>query len=997
MSAKSPFNKLLSLAKAHDPEANFDFLNEAIYKRSLSAEEKQACTQLITLARTQQAENPVYEPVYQQLLHLYVLNGSRLDILRRVDRRLRGLAAKQGGLMLVAGNSGIGKTSLIMALQRRIEQVGSQLLVVRSSEEESEPYSLWQEIGRRVAAITGDVFEDVLTAVGNGRSVTSAQHLVHALANWLEKTLATHPLVILLDDLHWADEDSLVALDRLTSRDRQLPILFIATFRDEERNFDYPFYDYWPKLRRNRHFDHIALDPLTEGDVERLTASYLGRCSPALPAYLFERASGHPLFTTELLHNLVAQDHLRQDDAGRWLPPASSIPVPDVLKQLIIQRVERLGENVEQLLGIAAVVGEKWSLTIVEQLVAFPEETLLPALEATLKANLIVVEAEHSEVYRFAHGLIREVLYRRQWARRRKELHRQIAEEVERQQPENLFAIARHYVEAEQWGEAVAHSLAAGDEAVQQFAFHSALQWYRQALAAAEYVDDSPAEADYLTIYNRLGRTYRALERHQEAEVVFGRARADAQSNGDQVAEGHALVDLAYTRISQYQFDIAEKTASEALKIGEQTDDIRLISRIHTCLAILNLYRGQMEPASHHLDHVNLHLEALDDFALKSEIFKQRAYLQIWTGDYGDAESSAQITLEQAEQAIDPLVKVTGYQNLGWSQIESGKYQQAYQNLLTAIEAGDISESRHHNLPRLLNLMGYLYLELGDAQEALVWDKKALEAAERANGPGNYEMRRYSLLNMATDYLHLGKVDEAQATIGRFEAIKEAVESVRFRYFNRYQLLLSEFHLVQNEPEQAIELAEEARRMAQANRVMKNVAKSHWFEGQALAQSRQFEGALAHLERAVAVADEIEHGSLPWKIRLSLAHVQRKAGRSAEETVRQARRLVDETIESLSGSHLQARFLASEWVRKMEALEQVPATKAPAYPAGLTQREVEVLQLVATGATNQQVADTLFISVRTVNTHMTNILNKIGCDNRTAAAAFAIKHHLVST
>jgi tetratricopeptide (TPR) repeat protein len=825
MSAKSPFNKLLSLAKAHDPEANFDFLNEAIYRRSLSTEEKQACTQLITLARTQQAENPVYEPVYQQLLHLYVLNGSRLDILRRVERRLRGLAANQGGLMLVAGNSGIGKTSLIMALQRRIEQVGSQLLVVRSSEEESEPYSLWQEIGRRVAAITGDAFEDVLTAVGNGRSVTSAQHLVHALANWLEKTLATHPLVILLDDLHWADEDSLVALDRLTSRDRQLPLLFIGTYRNEESHFGNPFYDYWPKLMRNRPFDQIRLDPLTEEDVVRLAESYLGACSPQLSAYLFARATGHPLFTAELLHSLVEQAYLRQDDAGRWLPPEASVPVPAVMKQLIIQRVQRLGDDVAEVLGIAAVVGERWPLAIVEQLSKLPEDKLLATLKLALKAGLVVVEADSSEVYRFAHGLTKEVLYKRQWARHRKERHRQIAAEIKQQQPGNLFAIAHHCIEGEQWDEAMEQCLAAGDEAVQQFAFHSALHWYQQALHAANHLRNTPAQADYVTIYNRLGRTYQAVEQHREAEIVYGRARDDAQSKGDFVAEGHALVDLAHTRISQYQLEIAEKTASEALKIGEQTDDLRLISRIHTCLALLNLYRGQLEPASQHLDHVNLHLETLDDFALKSEIFKQRAYLKLWTGDYREAETNAQSTLDYAQEAVDALVKVSGYQNLGWAQIEMGSYREAYQNLRTAIEAGDISEAEHHNLPRLLNLMGYLYLELGDAQEALVWDKKALAATGTAQGHSNYEMWRYSLLNMATDYLHLGKVDEAQETIARFDAIKEAAESLRFRYFNRYQLLLSELHLVQQAPEQAIEMAQEARRMAEANGDVKERAQ----------------------------------------------------------------------------------------------------------------------------------------------------------------------------
>jgi DNA-binding NarL/FixJ family response regulator len=83
--------------------------------------------------------------------------------------------------------------------------------------------------------------------------------------------------------------------------------------------------------------------------------------------------------------------------------------------------------------------------------------------------------------------------------------------------------------------------------------------------------------------------------------------------------------------------------------------------------------------------------------------------------------------------------------------------------------------------------------------------------------------------------------------------------------------------------------------------------------------------------------------------------------------------------------------------QQLEKLEESPEPNRPTYPAGLTQREVEVLQLVATGASNQQVADVLHISVRTVNTHMTNILNKTGCDNRTAASVFAIQRNLVST
>jgi DNA-binding NarL/FixJ family response regulator len=130
---------------------------------------------------------------------------------------------------------------------------------------------------------------------------------------------------------------------------------------------------------------------------------------------------------------------------------------------------------------------------------------------------------------------------------------------------------------------------------------------------------------------------------------------------------------------------------------------------------------------------------------------------------------------------------------------------------------------------------------------------------------------------------------------------------------------------------------------------------------------------------------------------LSLAEVLRKAGQSPEDVIQQVRNLTDQMIQSLSGSPLETALINSSWIRQIHDFEQSPKYDKLLSPAGLTAREIEVLQLVARGASNQQVAEALHISVRTVNTHMTNILNKTGCDNRTAASAFAIEHKLIST
>jgi DNA-binding CsgD family transcriptional regulator/tetratricopeptide (TPR) repeat protein len=977
------------------PTMNFVSLNEAVCSRSLTAEERQKYTQLLKFAYKLQSQNPTFEKLYYHLLHLFVLNGSRLDLIKAVDRRLRGLADGQGALVLIGGVSGIGKTSLVMAFQERIIRLGAKFISGRCSDQERGAYALWREVARSASA-AGFSLDDLPAPLGTGKEAQSPRHLQQAIADWLKDCAISQPLVILVDDLHWADADSLEVLNYLT-QPTPAPILFVGTYRSEETHLNYVLYDYLPRLLRNRMVDLLQLEPLTPSDLERFVTVYCGECTPELVAYLYERAEGHPLFTKGLLEDLIAQDLLTQDAQGRWLPPAFSMPVPGVLKQLIMQRVDRLGEQVKRLLSIAAVVGESWSLKIVESFLEIQEDDLLKAMESGLQAEIITTVDEQTEMYAFAHSLVREVLYTNQLARRRKRVHQQIAALFEQQQPEDVFAIAYHYIEGEQWVKAVEFCLAAGEQAVHQFAFYSALQWYQQALNAAERAGKTLAPEIHLTIYTRLGRTYQALQHRREAEIVYSRMRDLAQSQDDHVAEGRALVHLAIIRTIQYQFDLAEKTAYEALKIGERTKDVHLLSHIHMCLGALYIYRGQLERAKHHLQETQVRAETLDDSAMTSEFLKLWGYILILAGQYRETEMYSESLIKNSQKSIDPTVKLSGYQNLGWSQIETGKYHDAYQTFLTAFEKDDVSKEHHRILPRILNLMGYLYLELGSAQKALDWDQRALAASWLDPAHGNYEMRRYSLLNIATDYLYLGNLEKVQETIAQFEAIKDAAESVRFRYYNRYQLLMSELSLVQGDLPQAIEWAREARSLAESNGIPKNIAKSHWFEGRSLAGLRRFSEALTQLEKGIAIADEIQHGSLRWKIRLSRAEVMRLAGISTGEATHQVREMIDQAIQSLSGSPLQEIFLGSPWLQQLVDLEQNPVLASPAYPAGLTQREVEVLQLVAQGATNQQVADTLHISVRTVNTHLTNILNKTGCDNRTAASVFAFQNNLIST
>jgi predicted ATPase/class 3 adenylate cyclase/DNA-binding CsgD family transcriptional regulator len=988
---------VIALAREAHLDGDFDFLDSTVFSISMTETERAHFIRLLRFTWNLQNQNPIYEAVYQHLVFIYVLNGSRLDLLRKIDRRLHGLEAGQSAIVLVSGVSGIGKTSLVMAFQERILQLGMRLLQVHCSSQDNLPYSLWRDAVHAIAAEMDVPLEALPAPIGLGIQAQSPQQLRLNLDEWLRQRARVRPLVILLDDLHWADADSLEVLEFLTRQSNQPPILYIATYRSEASFRHQPLDDYLPELRRNRQHDYLRLLPLDQDDLERLVNVYHGPCEPELVQYLQNRAEGSPLFTVELLNDLVDQGMLPQDDQGRWLAPEQSAPVPGFLKQLISQRVNRLGEGVEMLLSTAAVFGEVWKLGTVEALLDMTEDDLLEALEAALGANLITVEEEQSETYRFSHGITRQVLYNEQLPRRRKRLHGRIAAQLEQDGNPQANVIAYHLMEAEQWEKAVGYCLKAGEESVQLFAYRSALDWYQEALKAAENAGDAIEPGILLNIYHRLGRAHLALEQREQAELVYSRMQAVAQSNGDLTGEGYALLGLANARMHLYQVELAKKTGREAFKLGEQSGDLGLLMQAQIFMNILHITQGQVDEGMRYSRQVIQQAETIGDSVIVGEQFRFMAYYSIWNGQYSEAADYARQALQIAKNTVDPLLIAGALQNLGYSHIEAGKYLEAYQVIAELLEAGETTKLYFHQQPRLLNLMGYLHLELGDVQSALEWDAKAVEASQQhaQRALSVYEIQRYSTLNLATDYLHLGRLAEAKDAVVEFEEITEGAFFARFRYYNRYLLLMSEMYLAHQQYAQSIESAQEARELARSKGNRKNIAKSHWFEGQALAGLRQFRPALENLETAVAIVDEIQHGSLRWKIRLSQAEVLLQAGKSPAAVLQETRRLVDQVVQALVGSPLQKTFTSSKWIERLEALEKHSEPEKPTYPAGLTEREVEVLRLVAGGATNQQVAEVLHISVRTVNTHMTNILNKTGCDNRTAASTFAVQHRLV--
>ncbi len=929
---------------------------------------------------------PAYEPADQQLAHLLMLQRSRAVALSVIDRRMHSSVEGRGALILIGGEAGLGKTSLALASRDQAHELNAVFITGRCYEWGMAPYLLWQELLRDITNVTRARLETLPEPFGSGPPANSVHHLLHMVIEWLRDTAAGTPLVALLDDVHWADPDSLALLELITRHLDRLPVLFLATYRTEDTHRDHPLYRSLPALQRSPFVEVIRLKPLDLDETQRLIENFLGPPHPNLASYLYQRAEGHPLFSVELLRDLVDQHLLVRDSDGRWLSPQHDSPVPTLLRQIITQRVGRLGETAERLLTVAAVVGETWDLATVEAVLNITEEELLSALEQALGAHLIRAADDCGECYRFTHGLIHEVLYSQPIARRRKQLHRQISEVMAGQQPNNVTALAYHCYQAELWEQAYLHCCAAGDAASRSFATNSALRFYRRALDALENRTVHAEITAFITVYERLAHAHQVLEQKEAVETAYARMRDAAEQAGDPVAQARALIGLANSRAHLYQLELAETTALQALRLAEQINLASLIAQAHATLGYVSLGRGQLASSQQHLEQAFHSAHSSGDHHILSPIYRQQAYLAIWSGNYREGERLALAALDHARSAHDILLITGGMQILSHARIELGQYARAYQDLLSALEAGESIGAHHHQLPRFLNQMGYLHQEIRDYERALEWDRRAL-AASRHNRQPVHEMERYSLLNVAVDLLRLGRLDEALDNLAEFEAIKDMSEFVRFRYFNRYQLLLAETDLARGDYQSALEQALAARETAAAHGMRKNIAWSCLFEGQALFGLKRMGAARETLKYAVSQADKIEHGSLRWITRLRLA----QAGDS--DARQQAVEIVETIVRSLKGSPLQTAFFSAPLVQALYAVQ--PA--AELFPAGLTAREVEVLRLIASGATNHQIADALSISVRTVTTHVTNILNKTNCDNRTAATAFALQHKLAST
>ncbi len=961
--------------------------------------------------------------------------------------------AGQGQVVLLAGEAGVGKTRLLREFTRALEAAGGVAVYVGHCYDEApaSPYGPFVELLRSIGEAAEPAMGDLrrLTPALAPTGADRASGDPHAERRLLFQTIyqALRPQgeaarVLVLEDLHWADQasqDLLLYLARATEAD---PVLLIGSYRSDEMHRLHPLANLIARLTRDRRHHELRLAPLSRDELAEMLSATLGAAPPAeLLAALYERTEGNPFFAEEVLGAILADGGPGSLGVGRAASLAPAIPLS--IRESILRRADDLDEPTRAAMSAAAVIGRRFDFELLLRLTGMEEQALLRALSALVERQLIAEEPGGPEDrYRFRHELIRAALYEEMLRRERRLRHHEVLralEELRSADPDAVVdQLAYHALMARALPEAARYSELAGDRAVRVHAYREALGHFEAALEAGEGRSDEAGRASLLArlgnaAYN-VGEPRRAADYWREALPLY-EAMGDRRSAADlRRWLGRCAWDVGDVAGAFVQ----TRAALEALEGGEPCRELAMAYSALSHLHMLQIGDG--------LEHIHESIvwgeralamgEALGDEHVITHALNNVGVAMFEAGQISEGLQRLERSLATALRLDLPVDALRAYINLGGKLVQSGRRTEA----LALQRQGWAYAARHG----YIRGSGKLLLSLCVSEfEAGEWDSAELRLAEalRPGFMGPIDDR--PLLKIVQAMLLCGRAQYAEARellegllatqrgdepwtgaahhlIDVYEALGEQARAVavadalfarvcaplapgepltalRFKIFKLTGVVEVFLRVGRRDEALALLAAQEA---CAPTGEGQQVFRAYTSELNALAQIEQSPAAAAALlEGAIALYDAdsfpLDAIRARWRLGEALLLVggpQALAG--AEEALRQARA----RAEHIGATH-ELRQIAAVEARLAPAPVAPARSQTAGQPRpvdGLTPRELEVLALVTRGLSNRAIAEALVISEKTAEVHVRNILGKLGFSSRTQAATYAVERGLVA-
>ncbi|MGQ0602744.1 MAG: ATP-binding protein, partial [Anaerolineales bacterium] len=582
---------------------------------------------------------------------LFVGRGQELESLRLW---LRSAWRGQGKSIVIAGDSGVGKTRLASEVLRAAAAAGMTTLFGAAYEQEGqlayqpfvEAFDAYLSQSPRLpegVAPLNPILHFKRLGVSDPQQEGWAQF--KAVADFLSALGQAAPVVVMLDDLHAADEASLRLFHYLARHTRTAPLVLLATGRTDVALAATPYGNLLNALYRERLSETLALAPLPVEMVTRMLAEELGgEPSPALVAVIHELTEGTPVYVQEMARALLKEGRMETRD-GQWhLIGANGRPplltLPSGLSGLLRERVARLGPEVEVTLSAAAVIGRELSFDVLRATADLPERKALAALDAALAARLLD-ETEHG--YRFRHPLLRRQLYDSLNHVRRARLHGQTAqtiEAIEARQPGGVRSVedlAFHYDLSDRHDRALPYLIQAGQKAAGVYAFEVGVDYFERALALMEALGMQEAAQRWMVLeslgwwHTILANTRQAVNRFEQAVALPGN--------------------------EQWQPRKRDR------------------ARVHRGVVMALVTAGDTTGVEKHLQAALTEVDEQEDAAEYAHVLYNAAQVYWHRGEYHEAFNAAQHSLGVAERLNEPAAIARAFEMLALACHSLGEWQ----------------------------------------------------------------------------------------------------------------------------------------------------------------------------------------------------------------------------------------------------------------------------------------------------------------------------------
>ena len=865
------------------------------------------------------------------------------------------------------------------------------------------------------------------------------RRLFAALADFFMRQTGQRPLLLIVEDVHWSDDSSLEFLHTLARQMTGRPLLLLCTYRSDEVN---PRLSRWlAQLDRERFSQEVTLARLTRSETEAMLRAIFAAqqvISGELLETLWTLTDGNPFFLEEVLKSLLTSEGITFTESGwvHYLPAAArQVAIPRSVQEAVQQRARRLPQQARQLLTLAAVAGRRFDVRVLQHLLHCTDAQLLSLLKDVVAAQLVVEES--ADQFSFRHALTRQAIYAGLLARERRAVHRRLAQAIEQ-----LFAngpaldthladLAYHCFQGEDWEKAREYGQSAGEKALTLFAPRAAVEQLSWAIQAASHLSEPPPAS----LHRARGQAHELLGEFERARADYEQALHLSQEAHDGQMEWQGLSDLGFLWVSRdYRqagqlfrraLELAQALSEprlqamslnrlgnwlvntgqiaegvqihqQALQLFERQQDTQGMAETFDLLGMANAMYGETVTAVSQWGQAIALFRAAGDTRGLVSALSSRAYFSCpWINTTYSALRTRDACVQDAEEALRLARQGDLLVALAFAELMTGAALGSFGEFGTALEHG-------HEALRLAREIGHQQwiigtsTGLGSTYVLMLEPAFALNVLEAAlplaRDLGSAWWVSLITFLLAQAYLLAHNPLRAEAALA---AVLPREQRAHTLYERWVRSIWGELALAQGHPDQALQIAEELLETVPGAATIAGGQPIPWLlrlRGEALL-------ALGHVNEAVLVLEEAKRGALErqersrlWYLHglLARAYQQAQQEEQARREVIAARNAIASLSATIDKPALREQFTHAAhttfWPR--EKLLSPRHLEAEQF-GGLTEREREVAALLAQGKSNREIADLLVVHYRTIETHVSNILSKLGLTSRAQIALWA--------